>query len=106
MSEKLSWGILGSGAIANAFAEGLATSQTGRLVGVGSGSKESADKFADKHKVATRHASYDALLADPSVQAVYIATPHPSHAEWAIKTANARKHVLVEKPMGLNHAQA
>src|SRR5947207_8248822 len=53
-----------------------------------------------------RRGSYDALLADAQVQAVYIATPHPLHAEWAIKSANARKHVLVEKPMGLNHAEA
>src|SRR4051812_30052947 len=106
MSEKLAWGILGTGSIANAFAEGLATSQTSHLIAVGSRSKESADKFADKHKVATRHASYEALLADPKVQAVYIATPHPLHAEWAMKCADANKHVLVEKPIGMNHAQA
>src|SRR5947207_4671841 len=53
-----------------------------------------------------RRGSYDALLADAQVQAVYIATPHPLHAEWAIKSANARKHVLVEKPIGMNHAEA
>jgi len=106
MNETLAWGILGTGAIAGAFAEGLATSQTGKLVAVGSRSKQSADQFADKHKIPTRHASYDALLADPQVQAIYIAVPHPLHAEWAIKAANAGKHVLVEKPIGMNHAQA
>src|SRR5207237_9838586 len=50
--------------------------------------------------------SYDALLSDANVHAVYIATPHPQHLDWAIKAAQAKKHLLVEKPIGINHAEA
>jgi predicted dehydrogenase/aryl-alcohol dehydrogenase-like predicted oxidoreductase len=106
MSEKLNWGILATGAIARTFARGVANSKLGKLVAVGSRSLESAETFADEHKIPRRHGSYEALLADAEVQAVYIATPHPSHALWAIRAAEAKKHVLVEKPIGLNHAEA
>jgi predicted dehydrogenase/aryl-alcohol dehydrogenase-like predicted oxidoreductase len=104
--EKLNWGILGAGGIAKAFAQGVKTSRTGRLQAVASRSQGKADKFGGEFAIPTRHGSYEALLADEGVQAVYIATPHPMHAEWAIKAAEAGKHVLVEKPIGINHAQA
>jgi len=106
MKDKLNWGILGTGRIAGVFADGVTKSKHGRLVAVGSRSRESADNFGDKWKIPSRHASYQALLADPEVEAVYIATPHPMHAEWAIKAADAGKHVLCEKPLTLNHADA
>ncbi len=106
MTGKLGWGILGTGAIAKAFAQGVTHSKTGTLVAVGSRSEESANKFADQFNVPNRHASYQSLLDDPKVEAVYIALPHPMHAEWAIKGAEAKKHLLVEKPIGLNHAEA
>ena len=106
MAEKLKWGILAPGGIAKAFARGVAHSKTGRVVAVGSRSKEKADAFADEFDIPRRHGSYEALLADPEVQAVYIATPHPMHAEWAVKAAEAGKHILCEKPIGLNHAEA
>jgi predicted dehydrogenase/aryl-alcohol dehydrogenase-like predicted oxidoreductase len=106
MSEKLNWGILATGNIAKTFAEGVAHSKTGQLVAVGSRSNESAEKFAEQFNIPRRHGSYEALLADPQVHAVYIATPHPSHALWAIRCAEAKKHILVEKPIGMNHAQA
>lgn len=104
--ERLNWGILATGEIARAFAEGLATSKTGRLVAVGSRSQASADGFGERYNVPRRHGSYEALLNDPGVQAVYVSTPHPMHAEWAIAAANAGKHVLCEKPLGLNAAEA
>ncbi len=106
MTEKLTWGILGTGNIANTFARGLASSQTGTLLAVGSRTQASADEFGEKWNVSHRHASYEALLADTEVQAIYISTPHPFHAEWAIKAAEAGKHVLCEKPIGLNAAEA
>ena len=107
MATTLNWGILGLGGIARNFSKGVAHSRTGRIVAVGSRSKEKADAFAAEFcPPARRHGSYEALLADPSVQAVYIATPHPMHAEWAVKAAGAGKHILCEKPIGINHAEA
>jgi predicted dehydrogenase len=106
MSMVLNWGILGTGGIAKAFARGVAESQTGRLVAVGSRSQESAELFGSQFNVPRRHGNYESLLADPAVQAVYISTPHPHHKQWAIKSAEAGKHILCEKPIGVNAAEA
>jgi predicted dehydrogenase/aryl-alcohol dehydrogenase-like predicted oxidoreductase len=106
MSETLHWGILGTGAIAGTFAKGIKDSRTGALAAVGSRTQESADRFGEEHGVERRHGSYEALLADPEVQAVYISTPHPMHAEWAIQAAEAGKHILCEKPLTLNSDEA
>ncbi|WP_406052805.1 aldo/keto reductase [Kribbella sp. NBC_00889] len=103
---KLRWGILGTGNIASRFASQVPTSPTNSVVAVGSRSIDSANAFADKWDIANRHASYDDLLADETVDAVYIATPHPMHVEWAIKAAEAGKHVLCEKPLAINKAWA
>ncbi|MFG1628821.1 aldo/keto reductase [Kribbella sp. NPDC049227] len=103
---KLRWGILGTGNIASRFASQVPTSPTNAVVAVGSRSIDSANAFADKWDIANRHASYDDLLADETVDAVYIATPHPMHVEWAIKAAEAGKHVLCEKPLAINKAWA
>jgi len=103
---SLNWGIIGTGAIAKAFAHGLTQSKTGKAVAVGSRSQETAEKFGDEHDIPNRHASYEALLADDKVQAVYISTPHPFHPEWAIQAAAAGKHVLCEKPIALSAAEA
>lgn len=105
-SEPLRWGILSTGRIAATFARGVAASQTGRVVAVGSRSEASAESFAKTHGIERAHGSYDALLADPTVEAVYVATPHPQHCEWVVKACEAGKHVLCEKPIGLNHAEA
>ena len=105
MSDKLAWGLISTGRISGTFAKGLVDSKTGYLLAVGSRSQESADKFGDEFNVPRRYGSYEALLADPGVQAVYISTPHPMHAEWAVKSAEAGKHILCEKPLTLNFAQ-
>lgn len=101
----LHWGLLATGGIARTFARGLAQSTTGKAIAVGSRDLAKANAFADEFGIPNRHGSYEALLADPDVHAVYISTPHPLHAEWAIKAAKARKHLLVEKPLGMNHAE-
>ncbi|MDF3057851.1 MAG: oxidoreductase [Rariglobus sp.] len=105
-SAPLRWGILSTGRIAGVFAQGVAASKNSRLVAVGSRTPGPAQAFAATHGIGRVHGSYEALLADPEVEAVYIATPHPQHAEWVIKAAEAGKHVLCEKPMGLNQAEA
>ncbi|MEK6795542.1 MAG: aldo/keto reductase [Spirochaetota bacterium] len=105
-AKKIRWGILGAGNIAKAFARGVAHSKYGTLTAVGSRTQEKADKFGEEFNIPHRHASYEALLADPVVDAVYIATPHPLHPEWAIQCAEAKKHILCEKPVSLNYYQA
>ena len=104
MTAKLNWGILTTGLIARKFATDLRQSQTGRLVAVGARRLADAEKFAADFGGARAHGSYEALLADPGVQAVYIGTPHPWHAEWAIRAAAAGKHILCEKPLTLRSA--
>ena len=104
MAAKLNWGILTTGWIARKFVTDLKQSRTGRLVAVGARQLADAEKFAADFGGARAHGSYDALLADPEVQAVYIGTPHPLHREWAIKAAQAGKHILCEKPLTLNRA--
>jgi predicted dehydrogenase/aryl-alcohol dehydrogenase-like predicted oxidoreductase len=99
------WGILGTGRIAAFFADGIAGSETGRLVAVGSRDKETADAFAERHG-GRGHGSYDAVLADEAVDAVYIALPNHLHLDWTIRCAEAGKHVLCEKPLALNAVQA
>ncbi len=102
MTDTLRWGILGTGRIAQSFAAALAHSRTGRLVAVASRGTAHGGAFGDARRVT----GYQALLDAPDIDAVYIATPHPAHAEWAIKAARAGKHVLCEKPIGMNAAEA
>ncbi len=102
----LRWGILGTGSIAHKFAQALRETPAARLVAVGSRGRESAERFAAECGGARAHGGYAALIADPEVEAVYVATPHPSHAELAIAAARAGKHVLCEKPLTLNLADS
>lgn len=103
--ETVRWGILGTGGIARLFANDLV--QHGfTLDAVGSRSEQTADAFALDFEIARAHPSYRELLDDPEIDVIYIATPHPFHAENAIDALNAGKHVLVEKPFTLNAAEA
>jgi predicted dehydrogenase len=103
--EQLNWGILATGSIARQFAKGLKHSKTGKLVAVGSRAVESAKKFTDEHG-GKPYGSYDEVLADPNVQAIYIALPHHMHYVWTIKCAEAKKAILCEKPFTLNALEA
>jgi predicted dehydrogenase len=100
------WGILGTGGIANTFATDLQRTDSGEVVAVGSRSKESADRFADEFGIGNRHGSYESLVADPDVDVVYVATPHPLHHDNAVLALRAGKPVLVEKPFTMNADEA
>ena len=100
----LRWGIIGSGRMARQFAAALARARLGRLVAV-SARTESLPSIPE-FQHARLHHGHDALLDDPDVQAVYIATPHPTHARLAIKAASRGKHILCEKPLAMNAAEA
>jgi predicted dehydrogenase/aryl-alcohol dehydrogenase-like predicted oxidoreductase len=104
-ASKLRWGIIGPGGIAQAFAGGVKGSETGTLVAIGTRNPDKPG-LGETFPGARVIKGYDALLADPEVDAVYIATPHPGHAEWAIRAAEAGKHALVEKPIALSAADA
>ncbi len=103
---RLAWGILGTGNIAHTFARGLAQSQTGRLLAVASRTQEKAAQFAAEFGALRSYGSYDDLLADPEVQAVYISLPNHLHARWTVRAAQAGKHILCEKPLASNYAEA
>lgn len=105
ISQKIRWGILGPGTIAKAFAGGVKHSRTGELAAIATRNPDKPG-LGESFPGARILSGYDALLADKDIDAVYIAVPHPGHAEWAIKAIEAGKHVLVEKPMGLTAFEA
>ncbi len=106
MADTFRWGILGCGNIAKKFATGLQALDDAKLVAVGSRTQANADRFADEFDAECRHASYEALAADPDVDAIYVATPHPFHAENSILCLRNKKPVICEKPFTINKTQA
>jgi len=99
------WGILGAGSIAKRFTEGANFLPDANVVAVGSRDRSKADQFADAYDIPHRHGSYEALVGDPDVDVIYVATPHPFHKEHALLALNAGKHVLCEKPVTINAGQ-
>jgi predicted dehydrogenase len=91
------WGIAGTGRIAHLLAPDFAHVPHAELVAVGSRAQARAEAFAAQHGVARAHGSYAALVADPEVDAIYIATPHPQHHAIALAALDAGRAVLVEK---------
>jgi predicted dehydrogenase len=106
MTEPLGWGLIGTGGIAETFAADLMFTDSGRAAAVGSRHLESANRFADEFSIPNRHASYEALVADPDVDVVYVATPHSMHHANALLALRAGKPVLVEKAFTMNAAEA
>jgi predicted dehydrogenase len=106
VDDKVCWGILGTGKIARIVATALAESEGGELVAVGSRDAERAESFGAEFGVSRSYADYEGVIGDAEVDLVYVATHHPFHREWAVRAADAGKHVLCEKPMAVNHADA
>jgi predicted dehydrogenase len=106
MTEPLRWGIVGTGWIADKFAADMVHCDSGQVVAVGSRRAETANAFADRFGIPNRHGSYEALVNDPEVDVVYVATPHPMHHPNALLALHAGKPVLVEKPLTMNAAEA
>jgi D-xylose 1-dehydrogenase (NADP+, D-xylono-1,5-lactone-forming) len=106
MAEKLRWGILGTGNIANQFAAGVRTATLSALGAVGSRNLDAAQQFARRYEIGRAHPSYEQVLEDPSVDAVYVSLPNTMHHEWTIRALRAGKHVLCEKPLAVTAQQA
>ena len=101
-NKKVKWGILGTGRIAAVLATALKVVDNSELYAVGSRTKEKADEFAAQFNVPLSFGSYEELVSDPNVDVIYIATPHNLHLENALLAMNHGKHVLCEKPIGVN----
>jgi predicted dehydrogenase len=106
MSTEFRWGILASGGIAQAFARDLSYFNHHIVAAVGSRSQESADSFAAEFPGCTAYSSYEDLVADPTLDAIYVASPHPYHVSNTVLALNAGKPVLCEKPFTINAAEA
>ena len=100
------WGILGCGRIAGSFANGLKSVPGATLAAVGSRSAEKAEAFAKEHGFERAHGTYEALTADPDVDVIYVATPHPMHEADSILCLKNGKAVITEKPFTINRIQA
>jgi predicted dehydrogenase len=103
---EIKWGIIGCGNIANTFAKDLSLIESAELTAVASRSLDKATLFGRNHNAKKTYASYEQLLKDDEIDIVYIATPHISHALLSIKAMENGKHVLCEKPLGLNVNEA
>lgn len=102
MAQPLRWGLLGTAGINRALIPPLQTSKRNKLMAVASRTQEKAEAYAREKKIPHAFGSYEALLADPEIDAVYIPLPNHLHAEWTIKAVKAGKHVLCEKPLALS----
>ena len=102
--EKIKWGIIGPGSIANNFADGLKGSYSGQLVSIASKNDDRRKNFGNKYDIHPdfRFENYDDIINSEHIDAIYISTPHTLHAEWTIKAAGKGKHVLCEKPGAVN----
>ena len=106
MSEPVRWGILGTARIATKVAAAIHRNPSSELAAIGSRDGARAQQWADEHKAARAYDSYEAVLDDPEIDAVYIPLPPLLHHEWTLKAAEKGKHVLSEKPLAATVADA
>jgi len=106
MANTFRWGVLGPGNIARKFATDIQRVDGATLLAVGSRSLDRARAFADAHGAERAYGSYEELVADPDVDAIYVSTPHPFHREHTLLCLERDKPVLCEKPMAINARQA
>ncbi|TYK66136.1 Gfo/Idh/MocA family protein [Colwellia echini] len=102
---KIRWGIIGLGNIANKFATDLLTVEDAELYAVASRSQSKADYFATQYQASKAYGSYEALVNDENIDAIYIATPHAMHKENARLCLEKNIAVLCEKPLAMNNAE-
>src|SRR5687768_17225254 len=104
---ELRWGILSTADIARKkVIPGMRRARRCAVTAIASRDSTSARRVADELCIPRAHGSYEALLADPDVEAVYIPLPNHLHAEWTIAAVGAGKHVLCEKPLALTTGDA
>src|SRR4051812_229882 len=105
-SSPLRLGVLGAARIARLFVEAVKPSSKVVVTAVASRDPERGAAFARDTGIPRIHPSYDALFADPEIDAVYVPLPNNLHAQWSIRAAVAGKHVLCEKPLAASAAEA
>jgi predicted dehydrogenase len=98
-TEPVRWGIISTAAINRRVIPGAKASPKVDLIGVASRDQARAEEYARRWEIERAYGSYEALLADPDIEAVYISLPNTLHCEWSIKAVEAGKHVLCEKPL-------
>lgn len=100
--KKLNWGILGTARISQKLIAAMKLSKRSQFYGIASRSPQNAETFARQWNIPKPYSTYEALLADPTVDVIYIPLPNHLHTEWTIKSLEAGKHVLCEKPLALS----
>jgi predicted dehydrogenase len=98
---RVRWGLLSTARINERLIPSMRESTRSELVAVASRSQATADQYAQKWGIPRAYRSYEAMLSDPEIDVVYISLPNGYHAEWAVKAADAGKHILCEKPLAL-----
>ena len=104
---KIKWGVLGTAGIAKGCTiPGMKQAENCELYAIAGRSLEKANAFKEEFGFEKAYGSYDELIADPEVEAIYIPLPNTMHCEWSIKAMEAKKHVLCEKPLAPSEAVA